>query len=44
MGTAEWQVTGTEALAPTLVSQVHQAIHLGHDKMEKLIREYVLIP
>ena len=33
-----------EALAPTLVSQVHQAIHLGHDKMEKLIREYVLSP
>ena len=29
-----------EALAPTLVSQVHQATHLGHDKMEKLIQKY----
>ena len=26
-----------EALAPTPVSQVHQATHLGHDKMEELI-------
>ena len=26
-----------EALYPTLVSQVHQATHLGHEKMEKLI-------
>ena len=33
-----------EALAPTLVSQVHLATHLGHDKMEKLIQKYFLIP
>ena len=33
-----------EALAPTLVSQVHQATHLGHDKMETLIQKYFLIP
>ena len=32
-----------EALAPTLVSQVHLATHLGHDKMEKLIQKYFLI-
>ena len=25
-----------EELAPTLVSQTHQATHLGHDKMEEL--------
>ena len=43
MGTAEWQVTGTEALAPTLVSQLHQKTHLGHDRMEELIKKYFLI-
>ena len=32
-----------EALAPTLVSQVHQATHLGHDKMEEFILKYFLI-
>ena len=26
-----------KALDPTLVSQVHQATNLGHDKMEELI-------
>ena len=26
-----------EELAPTLVSQTHQASHLGHDKLEELI-------
>ena len=26
-----------EELAPTLVSQTHQATHLGHDKPEELI-------
>ena len=26
-----------EDLAPTLVSQTHQATHLGHDKLEELI-------
>ena len=43
MGTAEWQVTGTEALAPTLVSQLYQKTHLGHDRMEELIKKYFLI-
>ena len=32
-----------ETLAPTLVSQVHQATHLGHDKMEEFILKYFLI-
>ena len=44
LGAAGWQVTGTEALAPTLVSQVHQTTHLRHDKMEELIQKYFLIP
>ena len=26
-----------EELAPTVVSQTHQATHLGHDKLEELI-------
>ena len=26
-----------EELTPTLVSQTHQATHLGHDKLEELI-------
>ena len=33
-----------EALAPTLVSQVHQTTHLRHDRMEELIKKYFLIP
>ena len=33
-----------EALATSLVSQVHQTTHLGSDKMEKLIWKYFLIP
>ena len=33
-----------EELAPTLVSQTHQATHLGHDKLEELIRKYFLVP
>ena len=33
-----------EKLAPTLVSQTHQATHLGHDKLEELIGKYFLAP
>ena len=33
-----------EELAPTLVSQTHQASHLGHDKLEELIQKYFLVP
>ena len=33
-----------EELAPTLVSQTHQATHLGHDKLEELIQKYFLVP
>ena len=33
-----------EDLAPTLVSQTHQATHLGHDKLEELIQKYFLVP
>ena len=33
-----------EELAPTLVSQTHQVTHLGHDKLEELIRKYFLVP
>ena len=33
-----------EELAPTLGSQTHQATHLGHDKLEELIRKYFLVP
>ena len=33
-----------EELAPILVSQTHQATHLGHDKLEELIRKYFLVP
>ena len=33
-----------EELAPTLVSQTHQATHLRHDKLEELIRKYFLGP
>ena len=33
-----------EELAPTLVSQTHQATHLGHDKLEELISKYFLVP
>ena len=33
-----------EELAPTLVSQTHQATHLGQDKLEELIQKYFLIP
>ena len=32
-----------KVLAPTLVTQAHQAAHLGHDKMEELIGKYFLI-
>ena len=32
-----------KASAPTLVSQVHQATHLGHERMEELILKYFLI-
>ena len=43
-----WELTDgrllvPESLAPTPVSQVHQATHLGHDKMEELIWKYFLI-
>ena len=33
-----------EELAPILISQIHQATHLGHDKLEELIRKYFLVP
>ena len=33
-----------EELAPTLVSQTHQATHLGHEKLEELIGKYFLVP
>ena len=33
-----------EELAPTLVSQIHQANRLGHDKLEERIRKYFLAP
>ena len=33
-----------EELAPTLVSQTHQATHLGPDKLEELIWKYFLVP
>ena len=33
-----------EELTLTLVSQTHQATHLGHDKLEKLIQKYFLVP
>ena len=33
-----------EELATTLVSQTHQATHLGHDKLEELIQKYFLVP
>ena len=33
-----------EELAPILLSQTHQATHLGHDKLEELIRKYFLVP
>ena len=37
-----WELPGgkllvPEELAPSLVSQTHQATHLGHDKLEELI-------
>ena len=37
-----WELSGgkllvLEELAPTLVSQTHQATHLGRDKLEELI-------
>ena len=33
-----------EELVPSLVSQTYQATHLGHDKLEELIRKYFLVP
>ena len=44
-----WELPGgkllvPEELATTLVSQAHQAAHLGHDKLEELIRKYFLVP
>ena len=33
-----------EGLARTLVSQTHQATHLGHDKLEEIIQKYLLVP
>ena len=32
-----------EELTPTLVSQTHQATHLGHDNLEELIQKYFLV-
>ena len=31
-------------MAPSLVSQAHHMTHLGHEKLEKLIRRYFLVP
>ena len=44
-----WELPGgkllvPEELATTLVSQTHQVTHLGHDKLEELIRKYFLVP
>jgi len=44
-----WELPGgkllvPEELAPTLVSQTHQATHLGHNKLEELVRKYFLVP
>ena len=33
-----------EELAHNLVSQTHQATHLGHEKLEELIGKYFLVP
>ena len=33
-----------EELAATLISQTHQATHLGHDKLEELTWKYFLVP
>ena len=33
-----------EELAPTQVSQTHQATHLGHDNLEELIQKYFVVP
>ena len=41
---AKRQIIGTEELVPSLVSQTYQATHLGHDKLEELIRKYFLVP
>ena len=45
----EWELPSgklliPEELAPTLVSQIHQATHLGDDKLEELIQRYFLVP
>ena len=44
-----WELPGgkllvPEELAPTLVSQTHQAAHLGHDKLAEQIQKYFLVP
>ena len=33
-----------EEMAPSLVSQAHRMTHLGHDKLEELIRRYFPVP
>ena len=33
-----------EEMAPSLVSQAHRTIYLGHDNLEVLIRRYFLVP
>ena len=44
VGISKWQINGTRGASTTLVSQTHQAIHLGHEKLEELIGKYFLVP
>ena len=44
VGIAKWQIIVPEELTPTLVSQTHQATHLGYDKLEELVCKYFLVP
>ena len=44
-----WELPGgkllvPEEMAPSLVSQAHRMTHLGHDKLEELIRRYFPVP
>ena len=44
-----WELPGGKLLvpgrmAPSLVSPAHRTTHLGHDKLEDLIRRYFLVP
>ena len=44
-----WELPGgkllvPEEMAPSLLSQAHRMTHLGHDRLEELIRRYFLVP